>query len=300
MVKVKKWRTHDFLGERVGGIRGLLVFVILIAIGISFASLPVAALHWVPDTNVSVGPTQSKASRTTTFEVTVSYSGTSLLTVSEVDIAFQWDPTTWRISSGSTNIPSGGSQTWSVSEAIPALQPGFYSNTVTVTAKTSGDFYASPSDWSGNLQILANVPPVAAFGVSPSNADTNSVVQFTDQSSDTDGSVVAWHWDFGDGSNANVQNPTHQFISAGVYHVALTVTDNNGATSSVTQNVQVVSAPIGGGPRIAGLGAVEWGIVAVVIVAVAVLAATLVRIRRKRPRTTSPPMQRPPQIPPPP
>jgi PKD repeat protein len=237
--------------------------------------------------------------RTTTFQVTVYWSGSSSLTVSEVDIAFQWDPTTWRISSGSTVIPSGGSQAWSISEAIPALQPGFYTDTISVIAMTSGDVYAETSRWSGRIQIVANVPPVAAFSSSPTNADTNTIVQFTDQSTDADGQVVAWSWTFGDGATASVQNPTHQFLSASVYQVQLTVTDNDGATKSVTQNVQVVAAPLGGGPRIAGLGIVEWGILVIVIVAAAVIASMLVRRRRRRPFMPSP-MQQPPKVPPPP
>jgi PKD repeat protein len=53
---------------------------------------------------------------------------------------------------------------------------------------------------------------------------------------------VAWQWDFGDFTAlSNEQNPRHTYtVGAGFpYQVTLTVTDNEGATSSVTQTVIV-------------------------------------------------------------
>ena len=261
---------------------------------------PVAsAFHWVQSTYVSLSPTQTKASRTVDFQVTVTNGGSTALTVCDVDISFRWEYATWRISSGTTVIPAGGGNTWTINEAIPALPAAFFSFTVSITAMTSGDLYCEKSDWSGDVQIVANAAPVSAFAFSPIAPDTNTLVQFTDESSDSDGQVVVWNWNFGDGSTANIESPTHQFLSPGIYHVALTVTDNEYSTNSVTQNIQVVAAPIGGGPRIAGLGVVEWGIVAVVIVAIAVLAVMLTRRRRKVTMIPPPPLQQPPMSPPP-
>lgn len=39
--------------------------------------------------------------------------------------------------------------------------------------------------------------------------------------------VVAWHWDFGDGETSNVSDPYHVYRTWGVYHVSLTVTASN-------------------------------------------------------------------------
>lgn len=80
-----------------------------------------------------------------------------------------------------------------------------------------------------------NNPPVAAFGYSCNELSCT----FTDSSSDSDGSVVAWSWGFGDGATSGTQNPSHTFAGAGSYAVTLLVTDNKGATDSVTQTVTV-------------------------------------------------------------
>jgi RHS repeat-associated protein len=54
-----------------------------------------------------------------------------------------------------------------------------------------------------------------------------TTTRFLDRSSDADGSIVQWSWDFGDGGSSGERNPTHTFSAAGDYTVSLTVTDNN-------------------------------------------------------------------------
>jgi PKD repeat protein/CubicO group peptidase (beta-lactamase class C family) len=80
-----------------------------------------------------------------------------------------------------------------------------------------------------------NAPPVAGFG----SSCTGLACGFTDGSTDADGSVTAWAWDFGDGSNAEVQDPSHTYAAEGSYTVSLTVTDDEGATGSVSRQVTV-------------------------------------------------------------
>jgi subtilisin family serine protease len=84
-----------------------------------------------------------------------------------------------------------------------------------------------------------NTPPTAAFTQSCSNL----ACSFADRSTDVDGSIVAWRWDFGNGATSSVQNPSNSYATAGTYTVRLTVTDNAGATAS-TSAVVTVSAPV--------------------------------------------------------
>ena len=58
------------------------------------------------------------------------------------------------------------------------------------------------------------------------------VASFTDLSEDSDGTIVSWFWDFGDGRASTEKNPEHRYTKFGVYSVTLTVTDNGGASHS--------------------------------------------------------------------
>jgi PKD repeat protein len=82
---------------------------------------------------------------------------------------------------------------------------------------------------------VINDIPTADFTFS-----TNALeVTFTDESSDTDGTIASWYWVFGDGNTSALQNPTHAYAADGTYTVTLTVTDNDGATVSTSQDVTV-------------------------------------------------------------
>lgn len=42
----------------------------------------------------------------------------------------------------------------------------------------------------------------------------------------------AWHWDFGDGTESNTQHPSHNYNAPGLYHVCLTVSNENSTDST--------------------------------------------------------------------
>ena len=96
-----------------------------------------------------------------------------------------------------------------------------------------------------------NQPPVAAFTSSCSGLTCN----FTSTSSDPDGSISAYQWDFGDGGSATTQNPSHTYSAGGTYTVQLTVTDNQNATNSVTHSVTVTAPPPPNQPPVVTAGA---------------------------------------------
>lgn len=80
-----------------------------------------------------------------------------------------------------------------------------------------------------------NEPPMAAFAVECAELECS----FVDESTDADGTIVAWGWDFGDGTTSGAQHPGHVFGASGTYPVTLTVTDQRGATATVTHPVTV-------------------------------------------------------------
>lgn len=60
-------------------------------------------------------------------------------------------------------------------------------------------------------------------------------------SSDADGSVVSYSWDFGDGNTATGATPGHTYTAIGLYTVTLTVTDNSNMTGSITTTANVAA-----------------------------------------------------------
>lgn len=84
-----------------------------------------------------------------------------------------------------------------------------------------------------------NQPPAAEFSFSC----TDLACDFTDASSDSDGTVVSRSWDFGDGNTSTAENPSHGYATAGSYLVTLTVSDDDGASDSISKTV-TVSEPV--------------------------------------------------------
>ncbi|UHD17109.1 PKD domain-containing protein [Thiocapsa bogorovii] len=89
-----------------------------------------------------------------------------------------------------------------------------------------------------NLQAT-NVPPQAVLSATPQNGDAPLMVSFdAGASSDPDGSIVAYDWDFGDGIGSTEVAPVHDYVSPGVYTATLQVTDNLGKTGSTEQMIR--------------------------------------------------------------
>jgi len=76
-------------------------------------------------------------------------------------------------------------------------------------------------------------PPTASFTFSPAKPNVNEDITFNASASyDSDGYIVQYEWNFGDGTKTNVTNPTttHAYSTAQTYTVKLTVIDNATAT----------------------------------------------------------------------
>jgi len=125
-------------------------------------------------------------------------------------------------------------------------------NTVFTTSDAAGDYFHPSISGQAKLAAVSwrasywpngapppNQPPVASF----TYACTNLACTFDGSgSTDADGTVSSYAWTFGDGGSATGATPGHTFATAGTYGVTVQVTDNGGATGSVSQQV-TVSAP---------------------------------------------------------
>ncbi|MCK4722817.1 MAG: PKD domain-containing protein, partial [Dehalococcoidia bacterium] len=87
--------------------------------------------------------------------------------------------------------------------------------------------------WFTRCREIVNTPPVAQASVEPYLAPVGSDFTFDGSaSSDEDGTIVSWDWDFGDGNAGTGITTTHAYEFAGLYNATLTVTDDRGAEST--------------------------------------------------------------------
>jgi PKD repeat protein len=145
---------------------------------------------------------------------------------------------------GEVEISASGSPSCKVAAPQGSCQVSpAASGDITATYKGS-DIFASSSATTPhtvNPPPPQNDAPTAAF----THADCvgASPCQFTDTSTDPQGNttIVKWTWNFGDGTPVSTeQNPSHVFnASIFPYLVTLTVEDDQGATSTITQDVLV-------------------------------------------------------------
>jgi len=102
-------------------------------------------------------------------------------------------------------------------------------------------------------------PPSAAFSVSDRTPSVDSAVTFdASVSSDADGTVQNYRWEFGDGTTATGETVSKQFNRPGKYEVELTIEDDDGKTTTVTETVYPYLALNAVGPATTSDSGVEY------------------------------------------
>ena len=107
--------------------------------------------------------------------------------------------------------------------------------TVTLTVTDNAGASASISHQVA-VSTPVNQPPTAAF--TPTCSGRSCSVNAS-ASSDPDGTITGYAWTFGDTGTGTGPTTSHTYAADGTYTITLTVTDNGGATSSVSQQVSV-------------------------------------------------------------
>ena len=86
-----------------------------------------------------------------------------------------------------------------------------------------------------------NVAPTASFTAAPtSGAAPLTVAVNAAASSDPDGTIASYAWNFGDDSTATGVSTSHNYTTVGSYTITLTVTDNGGRTATATTSIGVL------------------------------------------------------------
>jgi PKD repeat protein len=142
-------------------------------------------------------------------------------------VAYDWDY-------GDGTVGSGVNPTHTYAAA------GTYTVTLTVT---DDDGATDTATTTCSVELPPNDPPVA----DPNGPYVGTVgvpVVFDGSGSyDVDGTLVAYAWDYGDGTVGSGVNPTHTYAAAGTHTVMLTVTDDDGATATATTTCSVELPP---------------------------------------------------------
>jgi PKD repeat protein len=135
----------------------------------------------------------------------------------------------WDFGDGNTGTGETPSHTYAAADlytvSLTVTDEGGASDTATTTATIN--------------PVPDNLPPIANTN-GPYTGEVGSPVTFDGSgSSDPDGTIVSYDWDFGDGNASTKVAPNHTYAVAGTYTVSLTVTDNGGLTDTATTTATI-------------------------------------------------------------
>ncbi len=178
-------------------------------------------------------------------------SATHQLTVSDAPMtaAFAWKPPKPQAGMNVKffDLSSGEPDTWlwlfgegHTSEEKDPIhvyeQTGQFAVTLTVSRSDNPDVTSTSQQ---TIEILEPAPR-AWFEWTPNEPDVGTVVRFSDLS---EGEVLTWLWDFGDGQTSTNRSPSHVYTEGGTFDVKLIVTNPDGLSGSATQQLYVNDDP---------------------------------------------------------
>ncbi len=155
----------------------------------------------------------------------------------------------WDFGDGGTGIGSNPSHIYSTAATFDVSLTVTDNDGATDTAATTAIIAAEDL-----------VPPVADAN-GPYSGTVGETVQFDGSgSSDSDGNIVGYAWDFGDNETGTGVNPVHIYTTTGEFEISLTVTDNDGLQSTDTSAATIGIGPL---PPIADVNGPYTGTVGV-------------------------------------
>jgi endonuclease/exonuclease/phosphatase family metal-dependent hydrolase len=117
------------------------------------------------------------------------------------------------------------------------------------------------------IQVLSTPPPPpsnqvpqVSISAAPNTGTSPLLVTFTSSAYDPDGYITSYQWNFGDGKTSLAANPTNTYQSAGTYTARLMVTDNGGATTTASIQINVGSAPVSPPPSTGTLRVLSYNV----------------------------------------
>lgn len=139
---------------------------------------------------------------------------------------------------------------WQFGDGTPNASGAQVTHMYTVAGSYQATLQVTDADGNTDTTALTitvasnNQPPFIDSSATavPNPANTGTPVNLSVTASDQDGWIASYAWRFGDGNNGSGSSPTHVYANPGIYTAEVTVTDNEGATTVDTVDVQVTSA----------------------------------------------------------
>jgi len=207
---------------------GLFVMLIMFLVGCNGngGSTPPITLNQPPTASIAADPTSGVA------PLEVSFSGLSSSDSDGSIISYIWD-----FKDGNTGTGETVNHTFSTI--------GSYNVELTVTDDKGATDSTTKTI---NVTETLNQPPTASIAADPTSGVAPLEISFNgSNSSDSDGTIVSYAWDFKDGDTGTGETVNHTFSTIGSYNVELIVTDDKGATGSITKEIEVISGTLAGG-----------------------------------------------------
>jgi PKD domain len=153
-----------------------------------------------------------------------------------------------------TGSPAGAGfqYSWQFNDSGHAPNRPTETSSLTISHKfpASGKFVVALTPFNGSRKsagtatartiVVGDEGPSAAFSVATASPQTGKAVEFDGSAAaDPDGPIASYSWNFGDGSAAGGEKPSHTYASRGKFTVTLTITDASGQTASASHTVSV-------------------------------------------------------------
>ena len=182
--------------------------------------------EFVPHANFTYSPLNPVVNQSITFDA----SSSQTLDPYAAIISYEWDFGDGTDGTGKI-----------VNHTYPS--PGSYVVSLKVTDSNSDERRSNIRNKTITV-MPENKPPIASFTYSPPNPIVNQTITFDgSNSTDPDGTIEEYEWDFGDGEKAEGKIVNYSYSLTGNYTAKLTVTDDKGAVDSTTEPVHVAGPP---------------------------------------------------------
>lgn len=197
-------------------------------------------------------------SRSYTFPFTIENRGTT--SFSSVTVGFYLTPdrvvtaNETYLGSATFSLGVGATTTANVTLNIPtSVTPGtYYFGWIVDPYETvsEGDRVNNGATYSSAFTVPTAIPPTACFTASPTSGSAPLEVTYNAScSSDPNGSIVSYSWDFDDGTTDTGVSGTHWYDWGGFYSMTLTVTDSEGLSASKSIPIHAIESSSCPDPR---------------------------------------------------